>query len=390
MSDLNSLEISLVNPPNLQLREPNAFIPLGLAYLGSSLIKQGFKNTRVDNLIEKKEINMKHADIFGIYYPSNSKDKIIKISKYIRQNFPESKIILGGPHPTVAPLETMKTTNPDTVVGGEAELFLPKLVKKFQRGIYDAGIIRNLDCLPFPARHLFEKKAVVNETGIHGSYKPSTTVITSRGCPYKCSFCCKNHDMYIKFRYRSAENVFLELKELVASYGIEHVKFIDDCFTLIPQRVKKICEYTKKLGITFVCTTRADQTTDKILHYLKQGGCTTVSIGVESASPRLINLMNKNETVQQMKKCIINAKKIGLKTKVFLQYGLPTETDEDINLTLSFLKDTKPEEYRLSKFTPLNGSEWEIFLEEKMGSFYPDDDIERSKLMEKINCVLDI
>jgi radical SAM superfamily enzyme YgiQ (UPF0313 family) len=194
--------------------------------------------------------------------------------------------------------------------------------------------------------------------------------------------------MYSDYRYRSAENVKDELIELKEDYGIEHVRFVDDCFTLIKDKVRKICNYTKELEISFVCITRADTSNLNVLKTLKDGGCIVINIGVESGSDKLLLDMNKRETIDQIKKCISNAKSIGLKTKVLLQYDLPGETEKDWDDTLKFLKEAKPEYYTLSKFSPLPGSEWSQEKKEVNGWFYNDSDEKRNRLINEIESIL--
>jgi anaerobic magnesium-protoporphyrin IX monomethyl ester cyclase len=182
----------------------------------------------------------------------------------------------------------------------------------------------------------------------------------------------------------------IELKE---DYDILHVRFVDDCFTLNKDRVSKICEYTKELDMSFVCIARADTSDLDMLKMLKLGGCTIINIGVESGSDILLLEMNKRETIDQIKKCVINAKKVGLGVKVLLQYDLPGETEEDWNDTLKFLKEVKPEYYTLSKFVPLLGSEWGNIgrnggRSEVSGWFYNDSDEKRNRLINEIESIL--
>jgi len=397
------MKISLVYPPQAELKEPLSYIPLGLAYIGSSLIENGFDDVSVDNLAwmrNDEDIKLDFADIFMISYMSVGRIGVNKVVNYIREKYPESKIILGGPHPSVDPITTYKDIKPDVVIIGEAEKFIVRYLKEYKEskkndisemnGIFYAGVIDDLDSLPFPARQLFDYNNVVSISGIHGCEKgvKSTTLITSRGCPFSCKFCCRGHHMYVNYRYRSAENVKDELIELREDYGIQHVRLVDDCFTLIKDKVRKICQYTNELDMSFICITRADTCNFELLKTLKDGGCTMINIGVESGSDRLLLEMDKRETIDQIKKCVINAKKVGLETKVLLQYGLPGETEDDIQKTMNFLKEVKPEHYTLSRFTPLPGSEWSQIESKSEKWFYNDSDEKRNKLINEIESIL--
>lgn len=395
------MKISLVNPPQSILREPLSYIPLGLAYIGASLLRKGDEfDVEVENLADISDVKFKHgyADVYVITYPSAAREGVRKTIDHIRGKYPESKIVLGGPHPSVAPYNVFDDVGGDVVITGEVEEFIAEFLQGFSneftdninRSIFHAGIIEDLNSLSFPARRLFNYDNVVSKSGIHGCEKGvlSTTMISSRGCNYKCSFCCRNHLMYSKWRSRSAENIGSEIEALKIDYGIEHVRFVDDCFTFNHDRVKNICKYTKKLGVSFMCITRADICGVDMLRTLKDGGCIMVDIGVESGSDRLLRMINKRESSEQMKKCILDAKKVGLGTKVFLQYGLPSETEEDIQKTIDFLRECKPDNYTLSRFIPLPGSAWEneSYIGKKW--FYDDEDEKRKWLMDEINSVL--
>jgi anaerobic magnesium-protoporphyrin IX monomethyl ester cyclase len=394
------MKISLVNPPQTQLKEPLSYISLGLGYLASSIIKAGFEpfeEVRIDNLanININDIKLDFADIYCISYMSVARNEVKCVVDYIREKYSGSKIILGGPHASVESIDTYEDIKPDFVIVGEAERLLPRLINEIGKGIEKngilyAGIIEDLDSLPFPARRLFNYDNVVNMSGIHGCEKgvKSTTLIGSRGCPFDCKFCCRKHMMYSDYRYRSAENVKDELIELRKDYDISHVRFVDDCFTLIKDKVRKICDYTKELDMSFICITRADTCNFDVLKTLKYGGCTMINVGVESGSDRLLLNMNKRETIDQIKKCIVNAKKVGLETKVLLQYGLPGETEEDWNQTLKFLREAKPEHYTLSKFISLPGSEWSQIESKSEKWFYNDEDEKRNRLIDEIESIL--
>lgn len=380
------MEVILINPPQLELKEPRAYIPLGLAYLGAKLLEEGIE-VRVLNLADKRQYDIPEADIYGITFPSACISAVTEIVNKIRSQYPSARLMVGGPHPTVCPEQVRSTLNVDYIVRGEAESIIVDLVKgKYDRGIVEAGIIKDLDSLPFPARELFDPKDVVNLTGIHGSDKPSTTVITSRGCPYACSFCCKRHLMYRLYRYRSPDNVVKELEELISTYSIEHIRFVDDIFTLNKKRTLALCSKLKKLGITFICITRADCIDREIAKGLQEAGCTQVDFGIETASPRLLSLINKNESPELMERAIRIVKEAGIKVKLFLMMGLPTETELDREFTLKFIARVKPDAYTLSRFRPIPGSSLEAL--DTPYWFYPDDDVEWRSYKERIEKIL--
>lgn len=388
------MRVCLINPPQMQLRQPRAYIPLGLAYIGAVLGEAGIEvkvvnlaDTVVDTTVVEK---LPEADFYGLTCVTATYRETVKLSRMLKQ-LRNGKVIVGGAHPSILPEETLHETGCDHVITGEAEYAFKNLVKGRPSGkIIHAGIIKNLNELPFPARHLFEYSDVVDETGIHGSEKKSTTIISSRGCPYSCRYCCRRHDMFKVFRYRSSENVYQELKLLKETYGIGHVRFIDDCFTANRKRVFELCHKIKDSEITFICITRADRVDYEMLKTLKESGCIQVDFGIESGSQKILDAMNKQITVEKALKSIQFAKNLGLTAKLFLMHGFPGETEQDIELSVKFVEKAKPTLITLSRFTPIPGSE--IYhnprkygvtnLEDQW--FYPDEDLEHVKLKNRL------
>lgn len=203
--------IVLVNPLQQELKQPTAYIPLGLAYLASSL-EQADVNVKIVNLadIEQTPEDVLSADVVGISVSSATYEQARQLVAFIRYAGPHF-IILGGPHPSVLPMQTFDDLQPDAVIAGEAELMLSNFMigQNKLSPVNDAGVIGDLNVLPFPARHFFKDEHVVDITGIHGQPVgvKSTTVLTSRGCPHTCAFCCKGHMMFKWHRWRSPENV---------------------------------------------------------------------------------------------------------------------------------------------------------------------------------------
>ena len=388
------MKACLINPPQTQLRQPKAYIPLGLAYIGAVLEEDGVK-VKVLNLADYQESRIKElcerltfpeVDWTGISCVSATYHAVKDLVTHLKG---KSRIAVGGVHASVLPLKTYNEMKPDVVVTGEAEFLLRDLVvgKVKPSPVMEAGIIRNLNTLPFPARHLFREEDVVDCTGIHGQEKgvPATSVITSRGCPYSCNFCCKGHSMFTTYRYRNARNVKEELKLLIHYYGVEHIRFVDDEFTLNNRRTKDLCTEIKGLGLTWVCITRADSLSKTLLKAMKEAGCVEVHIGVESGSNRILNLMNKRVTVETLLKTIRMIKKVGVRVKTYLMYGYPGETEEDRSLTLSFLRKAKPDKYTISRFTALPGSKtYNPSPRREPTWFYPDEDLEWNRFKQKI------
>lgn len=374
--------ICLIYPPQPGLREPTAYAPLGLLYIAAALEKQNIP-VRVVNLAGEPE-EIPEADFYGISVLSANVPEVKHLCNLLRIQYPKSKIILGGPHCTAMRDQIFSQCQCDYVIDGEGEEVLPRLVKGtilYKYGVITAPRLYDLDKLAFPARHMLDFEQVFNRTGvlIRGA-DITTTIITSRGCPYHCAFCCKirTND---GVRYRSPQNIIEELDEIHNRFECRRFRIVDDAFTVDRPRVIEICDLLKQRDYAFCCILRADTIQDEhILWQMKEAGIAEVSIGVESADPILLSLMNKRETIDEIETAIRLCNKVGIQVKAFLIEGLPGETPESILLTKAFMQRCRPDSYTLARFTPLPGSHiWNF--PEKFGMncgmisdwFYPDD-----------------
>lgn len=379
-------KVCLITPPQTQLLQPRAYIPLGLAYLGAALEEAGIE-VEVLNLADVENIegvNYPDADWYGVTCISATQDAVKGLVPFLR-----GKVAVGGPHPSVFPVEAADTLGVDVVMAGEAEHLFRDVVtgKTAPKAVMDAGIIADLNCLPQPARHLFDREDVVDRSGIHGQEEgvPATTVITSRGCPYRCTFCCKGHPMFTQYRYRGAVNVLEELLALKVDYGIEHIRFVDDEFTLYPKRIAELMREIKPLDMTWVCITRADTLSPRLLRLMRQAGCVEVHVGVESGSNRVLERMNKKTSAEVLLKGIRAIKEAGIRAKTYLMYGFPGETGEDREKTVEFMRQAKPDKFTVSRFVPLPGSA----IAENNPSlgrqwFYPDENADFTDFRKRI------
>ena len=364
-------QVCLINPPQTALKQPKSYLPLGLAYLATSLLDKF--EVLVSNQADKEAFKLPFLDtcgIYGITVTSATYPVIRGVVKALKKA--RKFVVLGGPHPSVAPDLVYGETECDLVVTGEAESIISRCLENGVRGIVHAGVVNNIDdCVP--TRSVFDREDVVDYTGIHGSSRPSTTVMSTRGCPYKCKFCCRGHPMFTKLRFRSAENVYSEIRELNVNYGVEHISFVDECFTLNRKRVEKLASILRSSGFTFKCLCRADLLDRALISTLKASGCIQVDLGVESGSQRLLESVGKRLDVRRSKEAIRMLKDAGITVKTFLMYNLPSETEEDWRLTLAFLREAKPDKFTLMRFTPLHGSYFE-YLGGSHAFYYPEDD----------------
>jgi radical SAM superfamily enzyme YgiQ (UPF0313 family) len=197
--------------------------------------------------------------------------------------------------------------------------------------------IEDLDTLPFPARHLFPPLS--KYTYLYYKSLPLATIITSRGCPYQCTFC----DRAVfgnRVRMRSINNILDEIEMLVKECGIREVNIVDDLFTLTPRRVEEFCQelLSRKLKISWACMGRADRVTSGILKTMKKAGCWRINYGIESGNQRVLDSIKKDVTLAEIERAVRWTNALNIRTLGFFILGLPQEDEASIRDTLRFAK----------------------------------------------------
>jgi magnesium-protoporphyrin IX monomethyl ester (oxidative) cyclase len=318
--------------------------PLGLLYI-VAVLKQNNINVKILDTSFKGslnevfyEIEKYSPDVIGIYSMTIDMDYAIKISKFAKEKNVIS--VIGGPHATMLPYETIKYF--DFVVRGEGEFTFLELIKALEskkdlreiNGIIfkrnDKVIenklrepIKNLDSLPFPARELIEIEKYINlfywldeiDINLRG-----TSLITSRGCPYNCAFCQPTLRKLFgeRIRFRSVDNVIKEIEILISDYKINALHFYDDTFTFNKKWIREFCNKIKRYDVLWDCSTRVDQVNKEILREMYRAGCRKIEFGVESGSQRILNnILRKGITFKQAEKAIKEAKEVEILTYVF-------------------------------------------------------------------------
>lgn len=216
------------------------------------------------------------------------------------------------------------------------------------------GYIEDLDSLPFPARHLLP----MDKYKILGRKLTVIHVISSRGCPFQCTFCSSSALCGKRFRARSVENILDEIEEAAEKYKTRHIEFIDDTFTLNRRRIVEFCEEVKKRGldISWCCSSRVDTIDEDLMKKMKEAGCFIIFFGVESASQRTLDLIGKGITVDRAVKAINWAKKAGIEVLASFVIGFPWETRRDMKETIRFAVKLKPDFAEFSVATPYPGT----------------------------------
>ena len=356
-------KVTLINPPQNNALDDHLDPPLGLMYIASNLEKNGYSPKIVDltgNPERQLERNwpkiIGNGDIYGISIVSVSFDISRRIAQIIKQYNPKAHIVAGGAHPTSMPEHTLSFPEFDTVIRGEGEVELVNIANWYYAGkkiprIINAKRLENLDDFPMPARHLVDLKEYTRN--VDGD--SATSLITSRGCPYNCTFCCRDiHGQ--KVRFHSVDRVIEEVKEIKNRYGIRSLLFYDDVFTInINGRLDELCRRLKPLDIGFRCNGRVGVNKPEDYVKLREAGCEEIAFGIESGSQKILNAMNKRVTVEQNIETIRQAKKAGLLVKAYLISGFPGETQETIDETKRFMEIADPDKFTVSAFVPLPG-----------------------------------
>ena len=378
------MKICLINPPQTALWNPLSYPPLGLLYIAARLEQEGFAveiHNQPHRTLEDQQDEIPEADVYGISATTPTIPEVARLVHYLRRRNPIAPVAVGGIHATVDPHETLALTDADHVFAGEGEYVFPEFCKNPAAfgAITTASRIYGLDKLPLPARHLLPRSVICDDSGIHAGEdrakkqrvasaagkadenEPATTIMTSRGCPYRCAFCCKTKTTS-GVRYRSPGSIFAELGHLRDEYGIRHFRIVDDAFTLDVDRALDLMALTEGKGLKFTTILRADSLVGPgrnrgMVERLRAGGMHTASFGVESGSQAVLDRVNKRETLAEIKQAIRWCKECGITVKVFLIFGLPGETLETIEETKQFFRDAQPDSYTLSSFVPLPGSD---------------------------------
>ncbi|MDD5441147.1 MAG: radical SAM protein [Candidatus Omnitrophica bacterium] len=380
---MKKVKIALVNPylgnillstvPDFLETNRGHFPPLGLLYLYSAIKRSGHEPFFFDADLEgwthqetAQHILKKNPDIVGLTATTFTIFDAWALAKEIKKISPLTKVLIGGPHATIYPKETVMLDGVDFAIEGEGEKVIVDLLNNLfnNNGIVSIpgitqniggkinhmeseGLLSSLDDLTFPARYASDYKRY---SSILAKRNPITVMMTSRGCPFNCVFCNR---MGRKYRYHSAEYVLSEISEIV-NLGIKEIFIHDDTFTLNKKRVVDICKGIIEKGwdITWEARTRVDCVDYEMMTLMKQAGCHRLSFGVESGSSRVLKSIRKEIDLERVKEVFNICRKLKIISLADFMVGNLNETYDDIKKTFRLVKEIKPDYVQYSVCSP--------------------------------------
>jgi len=374
------MNILLINPPGtVSFVSP----PLGLLCIAGLLNANNHNVHIVDYNIEELDypkffnfIREKEINAVGISIVTPNVYTSMELSVAIRKKIPEIIIIAGGPHATLMPEQLLtECTAINYVIQGEGEFRMLDLITSIENRkpvdemdglafMKDNNITNNparkfiedLNVLPPPAWNLVD--ILKYSSFMKTSLLPATTMMTSRGCPYQCIYCSKPVTG-TRLRALTPENVVKEIEFLIQKYKIKEIIFYDDSFTLNKDRAMKICELIiqKGIKIKWQCETRVNLVNKELLEKMKQAGCYLIAYGIESGSERVLKILKKGITIEQIRIAIELTRKAGIKIIGYFMVGIPGETADEIKQTVKFSKSLDIDFAQYSIATAYPGTE---------------------------------
>jgi len=349
-----------------ETRYPSGQPPLGLGMLVAisrnmnrliEVFDMSFRSHPFEDLKEK--LISFHPDTVGISIMTPQLADASRTASIVREILPEVLIIAGGPHATVLPDDTIRRTGADLVYSGEAERAWTALHNDVEPSdipgmtmIREGEILsvpglmltEDLDTLPLPDRSVFDMEKYFASWYSMDRVDPSlrgTSIMATRGCPFKCTFCQPTLSEIFgkRTRKRSPESIVEELESLVKNYGINAFMFEDSTFIVDAKWVRSICELMidRNLGLRWCCNVRADLLTGDLLDIMIKAGLSKINMGVESASQRVLDdIYEKGITVEGVRRALRMAKVRGVFVQGYFMLGAPGETHEEMKKTIRF------------------------------------------------------
>ena len=375
------------DPKELQIMKP--YPPLGLLYICSHLRGRGFSVDVHDSTFSTQEalytrLREEKPSVLGVYANLMTRPKVVKILAEARRC--GWRTIVGGPEPG-AYVDEYLHVGAEVVVLGEGEVTVEELLPLLRPGnsarldevrgiafLDSSGLvvrtpprpqIQDLDAQPWPAREAIDTARYVDTWRTHHGMG-SISLITARGCPFRCEWC--SHQVYGQtHRRRKPEFVADELEWLKQRYKPDMLWIADDVFTIHHGWLQEWREQvnSRSLHIPFECISRADRLTEDVIRTLAELGCFRLWIGSESGSQRILDLMQRNVTIEAVQQATQLCRKYGIKTGMFLMWGYEGEELDDIEATIAHVRASKPDVFLTTVSYPIKGTPYFKRVEEQ-------------------------
>lgn len=367
------MKVILIRPPRRHPLEQSLMVPpLGLAYIAAAAEREGHEVEIWDAYIErwswrtlKEKLQNVNVDVIGFSAMTPMWDVVTRAIQMARDS--ASWIVVGGPHPTAVQHEIFNQL-PELDVGvvGEGEDIFVQLLDWFSKGgSLPKGVIHreyplvpaeqpNIQEISKPNRRLLQntryRYPLIGERNIG-------TMITSRGCPFRCSFCDKSVSGS-RWRARTADDVVNEMEEMNQQLGIQFINIYDDNFTLHRHRVIEICKEIQRrnLNIKWKCEGRVDNVDIEMLQAMKDAGCVMIAFGVESGNPKSLELLRKDIQIHQTQHAFQLMRQVGIRSLAYMILGVPGETREDVWTSIRFAREIQADYVQFSSLTAMPGT----------------------------------
>lgn len=364
-------KVLLIAPPYLDLygrlsKAAGRYFPLGLAYIAAYLRQYGRHEVQMyepeAQCLTYEDIatllKRERPDVVGLTTATPNFPRALALAELVKKNS-AALVVMGGVHASALPefIVTQYSQLVDVVVVGEGEETMLELVNSYTnkaqlrqiRGIAYLGddnqavrtpprpYIEDLDRIPFPARDLIPQDLFVPNAH-NARFRQCSSLLTSRGCPYNCSFCAARIVSGQRYRMHSADYVLEEMRMLKKTYGARQLLITDDTFTLNHPRLTEICHrmIDERLDLQWFCFSQVTAVNPEVLGLIKRAGCYNIGFGVESAEPEVLKSMGKNIKPEQAVEAVQMANAAGLKTQAFYVFGTPGETRAQMEHTVRF------------------------------------------------------
>ncbi len=368
--------------PNIVGDKAAATAPLpGVAYIAGVVRAAGYEVAAQDMRVEPsinslfKKIREFKPDFIGLSFMAMEFQQVYDFVEVLKREFPDIPLVMGGSGSSTFEEQVLKKTKVEYIITREGEQALAELLSGKQQSkikglIYmkDGAIKKNptrpfqtnLDKLPFPAYDIFPLEKYADS---------KIPIVTSRGCPYSCTFCAMKASMGPAFRARSAENVVAEV-EYWYGKGYRYFHIVDDNFTFDMNRAERFCDLVIEKGMTDIKWdlrngVRCDKLNENLLRKMKQAGCFYLALGIESLDQQVLDRMKKNLRVEDVKNAVEALRKAGIPFGGFFIVGLLDDTFNKFLKSYEFARTAGFEEVRFYNPIPFPGTELYQELEDR-------------------------